>query len=94
MINGIGDSDDFDDIAEKSRPLHKPKNSKMPKSNNLTNETSDVDIKHNPNSEKGDAMSNIGGKSERSSISKIDKRKYREKPLSEILGKDGLKKLA
>jgi hypothetical protein len=66
----------------------------MPKSSNLTNETSDVDIKHNPNSERGDVVSNIGGKSERSSISKIDKRKNREKPLSEILGKEELKKLA
>jgi len=39
-------------------------------------------------------VSNNGGKSERSSIIKIDKRKFREKPLSEILGKDGLKNLA
>ena len=66
----------------------------MPKSNNLTNETSDVDIKHNPNSEKGDAVSNNGGKSERSSISKIDRKKFRERPLSEILGKEELKNLA
>jgi hypothetical protein len=66
----------------------------LPKSSGLTNETSEVDIKNNPNSDKEEAVSNnLGGKSERSSISKIEKRKFREKPLSEILGKEDLKKI-
>lgn len=91
--NGLNDSDDFDDLAEKTRPFNKPKTQRKPKSSNLTNETSDVDIKHNPNSDKGDAASNLGGKSERSSISKIEKKKYRERPLAEIIGVEQMKRL-
>lgn len=82
------DSYDFDDLAEKTKPKNMPKNLKKTKSI-YTNETSEVEIKNNPNSEKGDVASNLGGKSDRSHLTMKEKRKNnKERPLSEILGPD------
>ena len=53
--------------------------------NSFMEETSDMDFKNNPNSEK-DGASNLGGKSEKSAINLLKKRN-KEKGISEILGK-------